>query len=140
MLTGGVIGLLLFMTASQGEVKFDKSERVIEVASQEQMDDIMKKNEVTLVDFNADWCGPCQVLKPVIHEIAEQYKDRVAVLSVNVDQNAEIAGKAGVRGIPDVRIYKNGKEVEQVVGVRSKEDYVKMLDKVLAVKQGEGVK
>lgn len=81
---------------------------------------------VVLVDFYADWCGPCKMIMPIIEEIAEE-KTNITVGKVNVDNDAEIAIKYGVSSIPTLIIFKDGKEISRVVGYRSKEEIVAML-------------
>jgi thioredoxin 1 len=89
-------------------------------------------NKVILVDFYADWCGPCRRLKPIIHEIADEYAGRVVVASVNVDNLKDVAEKYGVYSIPDVRVFRAGKVSDSFIGVRSKKTYTEILDKVPA--------
>ena len=76
---------------------------------------------VQIVDFYADWCGPCIAMKPVIEELGEELSGRVEIKKVNVDENQEEASKYGVMSIPTYLILKDGKEVERFVGVTSKE-------------------
>jgi len=81
-----------------------------------------------LVDFWAPWCGPCQMLGPVIEEISKEVKD-VKVVKVNVDESPEISSQYGISGIPTVMIFKDGEAVETIVGFRQKEDYKNAIDK-----------
>ena len=81
-----------------------------------------------LVDFWAPWCGPCQMLGPVIEEISTEVKD-VKVVKVNVDEAPEISGKYGVSGIPTVMFFKDGQVVETIVGFRQKQDYLDAINK-----------
>jgi thioredoxin 1 len=81
-----------------------------------------------LVDFWAPWCGPCQMLGPVIEEISAEVKD-VKVVKVNVDEAQEISGKYGVSGIPTVMLFKDGQIVETIVGFRQKKDYLEAINK-----------
>ncbi|MBQ7802848.1 thioredoxin [Candidatus Saccharibacteria bacterium] len=93
----------------------------------ENFDEIVKDSTV-LVDFNADWCGPCQILKPVIEEFAEEARE-VKVVSVNIDDEEELAEKFGVEGIPCLVVLKNGEEVTRSVGVIPKKKIEKLLEK-----------
>lgn len=81
-----------------------------------------------LVDFWAPWCGPCQMLGPVIEEISAEVKD-VKVVKVNVDEAQELSGKYGVSGIPTVMLFKDGQIVETIVGFRQKQDYLNAINK-----------
>ncbi len=81
-----------------------------------------------LVDFWAPWCGPCQMLGPVIEEISHEVKD-VKVVKVNVDEAQELSGKYGVSGIPTVILFKDGQIVETIVGFRQKQDYLTAISK-----------
>ena len=77
--------------------------------------------EVQLVDFYADWCGPCIVMKPVIDEIEKELAGKIEVKKVNVDEDQDEASKYGVMSIPTYLVLKDGKEVERFVGAQSKE-------------------
>jgi thioredoxin len=77
---------------------------------------ISRSHALVVVDFYADWCGPCKMLSPVLEKAAESHPGVVFIGKVNVDQAPDLAAAQGVRGIPDVRIYQNGREVERFVG------------------------
>lgn len=87
------------------------------------LEDTLKDNKVVLVDFWAEWCGPCRVLGPTIEKLKTEFKDKVIVSKVNVTDNPTSSSKHGIRGIPTVIIYKNGVEVEKIVGVKDKTFY-----------------
>ncbi|MFA5532647.1 MAG: thioredoxin [Candidatus Shapirobacteria bacterium] len=82
-----------------------------------------------LVDFWAPWCGPCQMLTPIIEEISNELKDKIKVVKINVDEAQEISTKYNVSGIPTVIIFKDGKIIDTIVGFRQKQDYLDAIDK-----------
>lgn len=79
-----------------------------------------------LVDFNATWCGPCKMLKPVLEEISEERSFKI--VSVDVDNNMELAREYGVMTIPCLILFKDGKEIKRSVGLKTKEDIIKMME------------
>jgi thioredoxin 1 len=89
--------------------------------------EVLKSDKPVLIDFWAPWCGPCRMLSPTIAEIAEEYKDKVKVGKVNVDEESELAAMFRVSSIPLLVVMKNGKVVNSAVGVRPKEQILKML-------------
>ncbi|MCK5843486.1 MAG: thioredoxin family protein [Victivallales bacterium] len=84
---------------------------------------------VCLVDFYADWCGPCRTLSPTINKLADDHKGRVKVLKINVDNFGELARQYNANSIPNVVIFQNGTEVERIIGARSYDTYVAALEK-----------
>lgn len=82
-----------------------------------------------MVDFYAEWCGPCRMVAPVIEELADEMQGKALVTKVNVDEENELAGRHGVMSIPTVIIIKNGKVVESRTGASSKDAYIEMLEK-----------
>ena len=91
--------------------------------------EVLQSEKPVLVDFWASWCGPCRILGPIIEEIANEYSDKVKIAKCNVDDNPELANKYQIISIPILKIFKNGKIVEESVGVKPKEFIVKMLKK-----------
>ena len=84
-----------------------------------------------LVDFTATWCPPCRALAPVLESIAEQYAGRVKVVKVDVDENGDLANRFGVRGIPNLLVFKGGQVVNQAVGFQSEAQLSALLDNTL---------
>ena len=89
--------------------------------------EVLNSDTPVLIDFWANWCGPCRMLSPTISEIAEEYKDKVKVGKVNVDEEGELAAMFRVSSIPLLVVMKNGKVVNSAVGVRPKSQIVGML-------------
>ena len=87
------------------------------------------KSGITLVDFNADWCGPCQMQFPILKELAAEANGKYQIASVNVDIEQDLAAEYGISSIPCMVIFKDGKEVERIVGLRPKAALVKSLEK-----------
>ncbi len=90
--------------------------------------DIISGDKPVLMDFWATWCGPCRVLSPTIDEIAEEFEGKVEVVKCNVDDADEVAAQCGIRNIPTLIYFKDGKPVDRSVGVVSKEDIVSRLN------------
>ena len=90
--------------------------------------EVLNSPQPVLVDFWAEWCGPCRMMGPTIDQIATEYAGRVKVGKVDVDSNVQIAGRYQIRGIPTLLVFKGGKVVEQKVGAVGKADVKKMLD------------
>ena len=82
--------------------------------------EVLQSKEPVLVDFWAAWCGPCRVIAPTVEEIASEYKGRLKVVKVDVDQNQEVSIKYGVQSIPTLMLFKGGKMVERVLGALPK--------------------
>jgi thioredoxin 1 len=82
-----------------------------------------------LVKFEADWCGPCQAMKPMVAELADQYGEKLTIATLNVDENSRTPSQFGVRGLPTVMLFKNGQVVGQKVGLPRKADLVALIDK-----------
>ena len=89
------------------------------------------KTGVVLIDFWAEWCGPCRRLAPTVDALATEYDGRATVAKMNVDENPNIPARFMIRGIPTMLIFKNGELAEQIVGLAAKEDIAKKLDQQL---------
>jgi len=92
---------------------------------------VQKGDRPVLVDFYADWCGPCRMLAPTIEKLAKDYQGRAVVAKVNVDNLPALASRYGIQGIPAVVAFDKGKEVQRLVGLRPAGDYAKVLDKLV---------
>jgi len=87
---------------------------------------------VTLVDFWAPWCGPCRMVAPIIDELSSEYEGRANICKVNTDENQDIAVRYGIRSIPTIMFFKDGQQVDMVIGAVSKDTFVEKLNALLA--------
>lgn len=101
---------------------------VLNVTSENYESEILKSEKTVLIDFYADWCGPCKMMSPVIDEIAEEMKENVKVGKVNVDENQDLAMEYGVMSIPTIVVLKNGEVQKTFVGVTDKEEIKQALN------------
>ena len=92
---------------------------------------VINSEKVTLVDFWAPWCGPCQMLGPVLEELDKELPEGAAIVKVNVDEESEIAEKYGVMSIPALKVFKGGEIVDEAVGVRPKADLKELIERNL---------
>ncbi len=102
--------------------------KVIAVTDQSFESDVLNSSIPVLVDFWAEWCGPCKMLAPVLESVVDDYAGKVKIVKINVDENPETAPKFGIRGIPTLILFKNGEVATTKVGALSKSQLTDFLD------------
>jgi len=91
--------------------------------------ELIKKSKVVLVDFSAEWCGPCQTLAPILQEVKSHYGDDLSIVKIDVDKNQAVAQKFAIQGVPTMILYKEGVQVWRQSGVYPKSELIKIIDK-----------
>ena len=92
---------------------------------------VIKSDKLAVVDFSAEWCGPCRMVSPIIHELADEYDGRIVTGEINVDDNPEVTLKYKVRNIPTVLFFKNGEVVDKQVGAVPKSNFKNLIEKYI---------
>ena len=90
--------------------------------------DVLKSHEPVVVDFWAEWCGPCKMIGPALEEIGKDMHGKVKIVKLNIDENPEVAGKLGIRSIPTLMLFKDGKLAAQKVGAAPKSEMLKWIN------------
>lgn len=99
----------------------------IEVSLENFDEEVLKSDIPVLVDFWAEWCGPCMMIAPILEELAREYEGKIKICKVNVDENPDLAGKYGIMSIPTLLIIKGGVIVKQVVGAMPKQELERLI-------------
>jgi thioredoxin 1 len=107
------------------------SDTILHVTDASFDDDVVKAGQPVLLDFWAEWCGPCKMIAPMLGEIADEYKDKVTIAKINIDDNPKTPQRFNVRGIPTLILFKNGQVEGQKVGALRKSDLAAFLDSKL---------
>jgi thioredoxin 1 len=93
---------------------------------------VLQADKPVIVDFWAPWCGPCRAIAPILDKLAGEYEGRLTIAKVNTDEQSRWAGQFGIQGIPTLIVFKNGQEVERLVGSRPESAYREVFDRVVA--------
>lgn len=104
------------------------SENITNVTDASFEDEVLKADGAVLVDYWAEWCGPCKMIAPVLEEVAKDYGDRLKICKLNIDENSDTPPKFGIRGIPTLMLFKNGNVEATKVGALSKSQLTAFLD------------
>ncbi len=107
------------------------SDFVNEVTDENFEKDVLQSDVPVLVDFWAAWCQPCRMLAPTVEAVAQQYEGKAKVYKLNVDDNNQTAQQLGIKGIPTLILFKSGNEADRVVGVTSKDNIARMIDRAI---------
>ncbi len=107
------------------------AEGVVAVTDGDFQTQVLQADLPTVVDFWAEWCGPCRMVAPVIEELAAEYQGKVRFARMNVDENPTTPAKYGIMSIPTLILFKNGEAVDKIIGARSKDDFKRWLDSKL---------
>lgn len=104
---------------------------IVEVTDQNFEAEILNSDKPVIVDFWAEWCAPCKQIAPTLKELADEYGDRVKVVKMDIDSNPKTPGDYGIRAIPTILSFKDGKVVDQLQGARPKKDFEEAIKKLL---------
>ncbi|GHF89748.1 thioredoxin TrxA [Thalassotalea marina] len=104
------------------------SDKIIQLSDDSFESDVLNAEGLVLVDFWAEWCGPCKMIAPLLNDIAEEYDGKLVVSKLNIDQNADTPPKFGIRGIPTLLLFKGGSVVDTKVGALSKTQLKEFID------------
>ncbi len=106
------------------------SEQLKEITDESFQDEVMDDSGVVVVDYYAEWCGPCKMIGVAMEELSEEYSDRLKIVKGDIEKNSTSCSKFGIQGVPAILIFKGGELINQHVGLRSKKDLKKDIEEV----------
>ncbi|HEX3799446.1 MAG TPA: thioredoxin TrxA [Verrucomicrobiae bacterium] len=106
------------------------STNIVTLTKDNFQEQVLKSATPVLVDFWAEWCGPCKMIAPILDELSDEYAGKITIGKVNIDDQQNLATEYGVRAIPTLLLFQNGEVAEQIVGLRSKRDLKASFDKL----------
>jgi thioredoxin 1 len=106
------------------------SPNIVVVTQENFAEEVLQSTTPVLVDFWAEWCGPCKMITPILGELADEYEGRVKITKVNIDEQQALAAEYGIRAIPTLLLFDKGQVADQIVGLRSKRDLKASFDRV----------
>ncbi len=108
------------------------AEKIRTINNTQEFDNIIKQNRYVLTEFWAEWCTPCRMVAPVIEKVAEQYRGKINVAKVNIDEQQELAVRYGIQSIPTIILFKEGRVASKEIGVKPLSSFAKMIDSNIA--------
>ena len=108
------------------------AQNILTVTQENFQTEVLSSGTPVLVDFWAEWCGPCKMIAPILDELAQEYNGRIKIAKVNIDEQQQLAAQYGIRAIPTLLMFHNGEVSEQIVGLKSKRDLKNSFDRVAA--------
>ncbi len=103
-----------------------------EITDTEFEQEVLKADLPVVVDFWAEWCGPCKIVSPILERLAEEYDGKIKFVKVDTEENFETPSTDGILSLPTLLVFKEGQQIERIIGARPKADLVRYLDKALA--------
>ena len=110
----------------------NETKNIIHVTTTTWDSNVLKSEKPVLVDFWAEWCGPCRMVGPALEQLSETMNGKVKIVKLNVDENQEIAMKYGIKSIPSLVLFKEGREIGRTVGAASRETYQRFVEKFIS--------